>query len=237
MSTLRPATILLICAGTVLFLPQVHSVRGQATTNLPSPRIEPLRAYLPVPPLAFDAIMKLEQGPHVEPMHSTVRTPPLAPEGVTILSVGAAVTSSDTSPISGKLAAVTDGVKGHQERTNAVILQPGVQWVQIDLGASRAIYAIFLWHVIWPHICSHSVVVQVSDDAEFKSGVRTLFNNDYRNAAGLGIGQDLEYYESFEGKLVQANGQRARYVRLHSNGSSNGFKDNPYAFVDVYGLP
>ena len=39
-------------------------------------------------------------------------------------------------------------------------------------------------------------------------------------AAGLGIGKDREYFETNEGKLVDAKGIKARYVRLYSKGST-----------------
>ena len=80
------------------------------------------------------------------------------------------------------------------------------------------------------------VVVQVADDAAFKKNVRTLFNNDTGNAAGLGAGQDMNYVETAEGKLVDAKGARARYVRLFSKGN-NANELNHYVEVEVWGRP
>ncbi len=78
--------------------------------------------------------------------------------------------------------------------------------------------------------------MQLADDPDFKHNVRTVFNNDYRNDLGFGEGKELEYFESLEGKLLELKGPRARYVRLHSNGSSQG-PENTYLTVEVYGLP
>ena len=69
-----------------------------------------------------------------------------------------------------------------------------------------------------------------------KLTVRTLFNNDIDNSAGLGVGKDMHYTETHEGKLIDAKGARARYVRLYSNGN-NGSDLNHYIEVEVYGKP
>ena len=66
--------------------------------------------------------------------------------------------------------------------------------------------------------------------------VHTLFNNDDDNSVGLGAGNDKHYVETSEGKLVDAKGLRARYVRLYSNGNfSNDL--NHYTEVEVFGKP
>jgi len=74
----------------------------------------------------------------------------------------------------------------------------------------------------------------VADDADFNVNVRTLFNNDHDNSAGLGIGKDKEYIETYMGKLVDAKGVKARYIRLYSNGST-GSDMNHYIEVEVFG--
>jgi hypothetical protein len=80
------------------------------------------------------------------------------------------------------------------------------------------------------------VAVQVADDPDFIANVRTLFNNDRTNAAGQGIGKDLRYVETAEGKLIDAKGVEARYVRLISNGSDKT-ATNHYIEVEVFGQP
>ena len=54
--------------------------------------------------------------------------------GTRKLSEGATVTASDEAPIIGELAMVTDGDKEGADGS-FVEFGPGVQWVQIDLGA------------------------------------------------------------------------------------------------------
>ena len=78
---------------------------------------------------------------------------------------------------------------------------------------------------------------QVSDDPKFVDGDKTLFNNDQDNIAGLGIGKDREYFETNEGKLIDAKDIKARYVRLYSRGSTHRDPLNRYTEVEVYGLP
>jgi len=98
------------------------------------------------------------------------------------------------------------------------------------------IYAIVFWHYHKQARVYYDVVVQVADDADFITNVRTLFNNDIDNSAGLGVGEGMHYVETAEGKLIDAKGVHTRYVRLYSNGNtSNG--QNHYIEVAVYGKP
>ena len=53
-----------------------------------------------------------------------------------------------------------------------------------------------------------------------RSGVTTIFNNDFHNELGLGAGKDLNYIETYQGKLIDAKGVKGRYVRLYSNGNT-----------------
>jgi len=78
--------------------------------------------------------------------------------------------------------------------------------------------------------------VQVADDADFLENVRTLYNNDHDNSAGLGVGKDLAYVEVNSGRLIDTKGVKARYVRLYSRGSTAG-EMNHYIEVEVFGRP
>jgi hypothetical protein len=80
----------------------------------------------------------------------------------------------------------------------------------------------------------HDVVVRVADDPDFIENVRTVFNNDHDNSSGLGVGNDKEYWETYEGKLIDAQGVVARYVRLYSKGNTAD-DQNHYTEVEVYG--
>ena len=127
----------------------------------------------------------------------------LMPEGTVNLALGMNVTSSDSFPIIGELGFVTDGAKKSIDGF-FVELGPMLQWVQIDLEKQCAIYAILAWHYHAQIRVYYSVVVQVADDADFTQNVRTLFNNDQNGSAGLGIGNDLLYADTHEGKLIDA---------------------------------
>jgi len=111
-----------------------------------------------------------------------------------------------------------------------------VQWVQIDLGAPAKLAAVAVWHFHSQARVYHAVVVQVADDADFKKNVRTLYNNDDDNSAKLGKGADLAYVETNQGRIVDAKGATARYVRLYSNGNTSD-ELNHYCEVEVYGQP
>jgi hypothetical protein len=163
------------------------------------------------------------------------RKPFLAPKGCVNAARGRRVSASDNEPVIGELTMITDGDKAGCDGSY-VELGPGVQWVQIDLGSPLAIHAILLWHEHRQPLVYHDVIIQVSDDKDFIENVRTIFNNDHDNSAGLGIGEDWGYFECYEGQLFEAKAVRARYVRLYSNGST-GDDLNRYTEVEVYAIP
>jgi hypothetical protein len=198
-------------------------VAGTVPLKLKYPEI--IDTTTPVPP---------PTGPHV--MSASKSLPPiLVAEGSTNLALGKPVTSSDKFVIIGDISQVTDGEKDFTAGS-CLELAPGKQWVQIDLGAPSRIYAIVVWRKFNQQIAYHDVVVQVSDDADFISNVRTVFNNDYDNSSGLGVGKDLEHIEGPRGQAIDAGGVVGRYVRLYSNGNTLN-DQNHYVEVEVYGVP
>ena len=155
-----------------------------------------------------------------------------APKGVAKLSLHKPVTSSDDEPIIGDVSLITDGDKEAIDGSY-VELGPGLHWVQIDLEKEHELWAVVIWHYHADPRIYRDVVVQVSNDPDFIDA-KTIFNNDQDNSAGLGVGKDIEYFEGNEGHLVAANGVKARYVRLYSQGSTAD-DQNHYIEVDVYG--
>ncbi len=115
-----------------------------------------------------------------------------------------------------------------------VDLGPFQQYVTIDLEKEYEIYAIVVWHYHQNPRAYIDVVVQVADDPDFVMNVRTLFNNDHDNSAGMGVGTDWHYVETAEGKLIDAKGEKARYVRLHSKANSADDSSH-YIEVEVFG--
>jgi hypothetical protein len=174
------------------------------------------------------------QWPNVE---NTLQRHPrlLVPEGTTNLARNKPVTAGTKEILVGELAYITDGDKDASEGYE-VELASGPQWVQIDLGKTSEIYAIAVWHFFRIPLYTKDVVVQVSDDPTFKKGVVTLFNTDFENIHGLGKGEDKHYRETNLGKVIPANGVKARYVRLYSAGNSWN-SSNYYIEVEVYGVP
>lgn len=157
----------------------------------------------------------------------------LVPEGTTLLSKGKPVTSSDDNPIIGTLDLITDGDKEAGEGYFVELLD-GLQWVQIDLEKSSDIAALWLWHFHSQKRAYNDVVIQISDDPEFKTGVTTIYNNDYDDTSKLGKGSDNPYAESRFGLLVDGKGTKGRYVRLYSNGNTSN-EMNHYIEVEVFG--
>ena len=163
------------------------------------------------------------------------RDPFYVPAGTTNLASGKPVISSDPEPIIGEIEMITDGDKEAADGSN-VELAPMPQHITIDLGEKSEIYAILTWHFHKEARVYFDIVVQVANDPDFITNVKTLFNNDDDNSSGLGIGSDQNYVETNEGKLVDAKGVQARYVRLYSNGS-NANEMNHYIEVEVFGKP
>ena len=193
--------------------------KGGLTTEIPPELIEGTPQPINVP--------NLEQAPTSAPTL-------MVPEGTTLLSAGKEVTGSDDFPIIGELAYITDGDKEAGEGY-FVELMDGPQWIQIDLGAAADLSAIWVWHYHSQKRAYHDVIVQVSNDATFESGVTTLFNNDYDNSAEQGKGKSKPYVDSRYGKLVDAKGTNAQYVRLWSAGNTANDM-NHYIEVEVYGV-
>ena len=173
--------------------------------------------------------------PNLEPPIRGKRPDFLVPAGTINLARNKKVSSSDDSPDVGTLDLVDDGDKAGDEGS-WVELGPGKQWVQIDLAKKANIYAVLVWHFHSQARVYRDVVVQVSDDPTFKSGVTTIFNNDFHGDLGLGSGKDLNYIETYQGKLIDAKGVSGRYVRLYSNGNTAN-KLNHYIEVEVWGKP
>ena len=196
-------------------------------------KLEPLPISLPKP--LFEGTPVPPNVPNLEKPLNRPRPPFLAPAGVTNVALRKVAASSDPDPLVGNLDLITDGNKRGTDGT-FVQLKGGVQNIVIDLEAPHTIYAIAVWHFMKEPRAYASVVVDVADDPDFITNVRTLFNNDNVNAAGLGIGKDMRYVETSEGKLIDAKGVEARYVRLFSNGSDKA-ETNHYVEVEVYGKP
>ena len=217
-------------------IPDFSEPAAPAMPDEPAPaaamKLVPIEIELPAP--AFRGTPSPQDEPNVEKPLGKPRAPFLAPEGTVNLARGKRVTCSDPMPAAGEVDYVVDGDK---EASDFGYLEPrpGTEWVQIDLGNRSTIYAVVVWHNHAEARVYRDVIVQVSDDPDFLDA-QTIFNNDYDNTSGLGIGPDKGYVETSEGKLIDAKGVEGRYVRLSSRGNHMENK-NHYTEVAVYGKP
>jgi hypothetical protein len=211
------------------------AAEGSATSpQKPAADLAPLPLNLP--PAGYAGTPKdMPPDTTAEKPSGKPRPPFYAPKGVQNVSVSKAVTSSDPNPLSGELKQITDGKKDAFDE-NVMTLRRRTQWVQVDLQADHNIYAILVWHEHKTPVVYRDVIVQVSEDPEFKNEVHTLFNNDQDNSSGQGAGTDREYFENHEGKLIDAKGIKARYVRCYSKGNTDHAL-NSYTEIEVYALP
>jgi hypothetical protein len=196
-------------------------------------QLQPLPIALPKP--LFEGTPANLKVPNLEKPLGKPRPPFLAPAGTANVAKGKPVTSSVTDPAIGELEMLTDGEKAGTDGSY-VELGQGVQWVVIDLKQKFTLYAIAVWHYHKSARVYSDIVVQVADDPDFLIDVRTIFNNDRDNTAGLGIGRDQNYVETNEGKLIDAKGVVGRYLRLYSNGNDTT-PLNHYVEVEAWGVP
>jgi hypothetical protein len=195
-------------------------------------KLEPIPLVLPQP--LFEGTPQNLRVPNLEKANYKARQPFLAPAGVKNIARRKAVTSGE-EPVMGDLSQLTDGDK-EAEEGSYITLGPGRQYVTVDLGTLNEIYAIVFWHFHKTPRVYSDVVVQIADDPGFTKNARTIFNNDHDNTSKLGAGKDMNYVESSEGRLVDAKGAVARYVRLYSNGN-NADEMNHWIEVEVFGRP
>jgi len=205
-----------------------------AGANLLAQDLEPLPLKLPIPAF-MGTPTDIPLGDHLEKPSDKPRPPFMAPKGLQNLAAKKKVTSSDKSPITGALDLVTDGDKESNDNS-FVELHRRTQWVQVDLEQKAKIYAVVVWHAHNTYQVYHDVVVQVASDPDFTQDVKTVYNNDYDNSSGLGVGTDKEYFETYEGRLMDAKGVEGRYVRAYSKGSTYSAL-NRYTEIEVWGKP
>ncbi len=226
MKTLWPWMLLTGMAASLLFvLPAVAA-------DTPPGDKEPLKIDLPE---AFYGGTPLPyESPNLEPEDYKDRPPFMAPAGSAVVSKDKPVSSSAAAQF-GKLKMLVDGEKSYASSC-IVELPEGLQWVQVDLQSPHAIDAVLVWHYFGAKRVYFKVIVQASDDPEFKKGVTTLYSNDVDNASGLGVGKDKEYIENNKGRLIDAKGVTARYIRSYTDGNTSDDK-NHYIEMEVFGRP
>lgn len=194
----------------------------------------PLKLKLPAP-MFVGTPQDVPSGSDAEPLSNNPRPPLMVPPDVKNLAPASQITCSDTNANAAALAKINDGNKNATD-SGIVLLRKGTQFVQFDLGGVHELFAIVIWHAHDAPKVYRDVIVQVADDPGFTQNVRTLFNNDKNNSSGRGVGTDREYFETHEGKLVDAKGTVARCVRLYSRGNTESVL-NEYTEVEIYGRP
>ncbi len=194
----------------------------------------PLDLKLPAP--AFKGTPKdIQLSSYVEPLSDKPRPPMMVPAGLQNVAKNAKLTCSDKNATADMLAKLIDGDKEASEQS-IIYLRKGTQWVQMDLGSPQEIFALVVWHAHNAAKVYHDVIVQAADDQDFIQNVKTIYNNDQDNTSGLGVGTDREYFETHEGRLINAKGIKARYLRFYSKGSTESAL-NEYTEIEVYGRP
>lgn len=200
------------------------------------------RLPLKMPKAMFIGTPKNIKSPNLRKETGKKRPPFYAPKGAKNVALGKEISGSDEEPIIGELELITDGDKEGGDGS-FVEFGPGVQHVQIDLGAKFEIWAILVWHYHSEGRVYQDMVVQTADDPDFIMGIKTLFNNDHDNSSGLGVGKtDKEYIETNDAYLISGLDRKTKkpavsqYVRMYSNGNTSN-ELNHYIEIEVWGVP
>jgi hypothetical protein len=220
----------------ILFVITVSILPGLAAlTSAEGQDQEKVELKLQLPKPMFIGTPRNLSSPNLERITGKPRGAFFVPAGTKLVSLNKPVTASDMQPVIGEVGYVTDGEKSGEDGY-FVEFGPGKQYVQVDLKESLELRAILVWHYHSQARVYRDVIVQVSDDKDFVTDVTTIFNNDHDNSSGLGSGKDKEYIETYEGRLFDPRGVKARYVRLWSNGNTSNDM-NHYVEVEVYATP
>ena len=207
--------------------------RVSVPANLKSAALAPVETKLPKP--IFRGTEEDFRVPNTKPVQMEPGPPFLAPVGTRNVALGKPVSASDPEPIIGEIAMITDGDKEAVDGSY-VELAPLLQHVTLDLQGDYEIYGVRAWHYHTIPRVYFDVVVRISNDPNFAAGVKTIFNNDADNSAGLGVGKDMHYVDTSFGEIFDARGIHGRYVRLYSRGNTSNDL-NHYIEVEVYGRP
>ena len=169
-----------------------------------------------------------------DPGPGKLRPPIMVPVGFDkkLTTEDTKVTTSEEA-VTGENEYVVDGDKT-PDATCMLQLPGGFQFCHLDLGAEKTVSAVCVWHDQGDDRVYKDVIVQLGNDATFKKGVTTIFNNDHDNSAKLGKGSDKEYRERNDGRPIDGKLTMARYVRCYSNGSSSEPVNN-YIEIEVFG--
>lgn len=224
---------LVVLKFTTVFILALSVIAFAQEAKKASEKMEPIKIDLPKP--MFIGTPQNMSVPNLEKPLGKARAPFLAPAGTKNIALEKPVASSDEEPVIGEIEMITDDDKEASDGSY-VELGPFLQYVTVDLGAKYNIYAIIMWHFHKQPRVYFDVIVQVADDPDFTTNVKTVFNNDLDNSAGLGVGKDMHYVETAEGKLIDAKGVQSRYVRCYSNGNTNNDL-NHWIELAAYGKP
>jgi hypothetical protein len=208
-------------------------VDTDAASNVQETDLVPIPIQLPK--AKFEGTPKPTQVPNLEKPLGKARPPFYAPVGTVNVAFQKPVSASDEEPTMGEIEMITDGDKEALDGSY-LELGPFLQYITIDLEQECEIYAILLWHFHKYAVVYFDVVVQISNEPDFITDVTTVFNNDIDHSAGQGVGTNMHYVETNEGKLIDCMGTRGRYVRLYSNGNTADDL-NHYIEVEVFGRP
>jgi hypothetical protein len=192
----------------------------------------PLELKLPTP--AFVGTPReIQTNSYTKPYSDKLRPAFMVPSGLKNVASGAKLSSSDTNATPESLAKIIDGDKEPSDQS-IIFLRRGTQYVQMDLGSPYEIFAVVIWHAHNTAKVYHDVIVQTADDAGFATNARIIFNNDQDNSSKLGVGTEREYFETHQGKLIDAKGAKAQFIRFYTRGSTEGAL-NEYTEIEVYG--
>lgn len=209
------------------------------SSDTPNAQTHLVKLELQLPAARFTETPKNLPGglTEIEPPRISPRPLMEVEPGLTNVALNKPVEASDMSLTPVEPAVVTDGDKEAQEGRSLVLFGPQQQYVTVDLGKPYEIHAIAIWRDHGAPKIYYDVIVELAGDQDqdfIESEI--IFNNDRDGSSGLGVGEDLPYWEGHEGKLISVDKKIARYVRVYSSGSTHD-DFNKINEVEVYAKP
>lgn len=128
------------------------------------------------------------------------------------------------------ISVINDGKYGNMDYVYITDRGPG--WAQVDFGQE---YTVNRANVcVYENWTPKDVIIQFSNDPEFKTGVTTVFNNDADNTFGQGEGTDEVYEDTPTGRDFTFEPVTARYMRCWNGGNLYGSAMAAWEEIQAY---
>ena len=108
------------------------------------------------------------------------------------------------------------------------------RYIEIDLGKSFNLCKLNMFRYYKDSRMYGATTILLSDEIDFSNAIQ-IYNSDTRNVHGFGAGNDRKYIETYDGKEINFNTTRARYIRIYVYGRDGATTDH-FVELEVYAV-